>query len=58
MKITIETPPDQDQESMATILEEVAAALRNDEDISDREQMDGSIRIETTHGVVFLTHEQ
>tara|TARA_R110001632_G_scaffold14067_4_gene47722 strand:+ start:3369 stop:3545 length:177 start_codon:yes stop_codon:yes gene_type:complete len=52
MKITLETPDNTDQESLAAILEDVAAFLRENDD--PPELMDGSFRIDTRHGVTFL----
>jgi len=47
---------DLDQEQMASVLEDIAKVLRED-DVEDKQLMDGSIRIETSHGIVFLTVE-
>ena len=55
MKLVIEINEDLDEESTATVLEEVARALREEE---LNELMDGSCRIETTHGAAFFSYDQ
>jgi hypothetical protein len=51
----LETPTIIDQEQLATIFGDIAKVLREDDDFGSKELMDGSFRIETTHGEVFIT---
>lgn len=56
MKLIVSTGKSLDQEAAATVLEEVGRFLRNS-DTEYAELMDGSIRIDTTHGAAFFEHE-
>lgn len=56
MRITLETD-DLDQEQTASVLEDVAKIIREDDDLEDRQLMDGSYHMETRHGVVFFRVE-
>lgn len=55
--LTVTFPEELDQQGLATLLEGIAQCLRADEDLQDRELMDGSIRFETPQGPAFITAE-
>lgn len=57
MTLKIDLPGELDQEQVAATLEVIAAELRNDPSLDDREQMDGSIFIATEYGPCFITPE-
>lgn len=57
MKLSIEVSAQLDQEAVATVFGEVGKTLR-EADMESKELMDGSYRIETTHGPVFLNIDQ
>jgi hypothetical protein len=55
MQINLNTEKELDQEQTASVFEDIAKILREDDDLESKQLMDGSYRFETRHGKVFLT---